>query len=337
MRKLRLLLFPIAGVYYLVTLVRNKLFDTHVLKSKKYELPIICVGNLSVGGTGKTPMTEFVLNLLHDNYRVATLSRGYGRSTKGYLDVRADDSAIRVGDEPLQFAQKFKDVQVAVCEDRQTGIETLMSKTKAPQVIVLDDAYQHRKVVAGFYVLLTPYGDLYSNDFVLPAGNLREPRHGSARADVVIVSKCPEDITLVEQQEIEVALKLKSNQSIYFSKIVYDEQVYFEKGFAQLNSLKVKEVTLVTGIANPKPLTAHLNRQGLTFSHKSYGDHHNFTVKEIEELEQLECILTTEKDYVRLRPLLKMKQLFYLPIKIGFVNGTKQSLTTKVEEFVSTF
>ncbi|WP_396597263.1 tetraacyldisaccharide 4'-kinase [Dokdonia sp. R86516] len=336
MRKLRLLLFPVAGIYYLVTLTRNKLYDTGVFKSKKYNIPVICVGNLSVGGTGKSPMTEFVVRLLLDDYRVATLSRGYGRKTKGYLDVNPANEATTVGDEPLQFAQKFKNIQVAVCEDRQTGIETLLSKVNAPELVVLDDAYQHRKVEAGFYILLTAYSDLYSNDFLLPAGNLREPRAGADRADVIVVTKCPENLSPKEQAFIVASLDVNKTQQVYFSTISYDEKVYSALGSVPLNRLKVKNVTLVTGIANPKPFSAYLASQGLSFSHEAYGDHHNFTNSEINELDKLDCILTTEKDYVRLRPLLKMKDLYYLPIKAHFIDG-EELLTADIKNFVSSF
>ena len=336
MRKLRLLLFPFAGIYYLVTLTRNKLYDTGVFASKKYDVPVICIGNLSVGGTGKSPMTEFVVRLLQHEYNIATLSRGYGRKTKGYLDVKPDNPATMVGDEPLQFAQKFSNIQVAVCEDRQTGIEKLLAEVTAPEVIILDDAYQHRKVEAGFNVLLTSFHELYGNDFLLPAGNLREPRAGASRADIVIITKCPEHITHQKRASIIDLLNLGNNQSVYFSKISYDEQVHYIEGAVPLNRLKVKSVTLVTGIANPKPLSMYLKTQGLSFTHKAFGDHHNFTNTEINELEKLDCILTTEKDYVRLRPLLKMKALYYLPIKAQFFDG-EELLSKEIRDFVSNF
>ena len=330
MRKLRLLLFPFAGIYYVITLVRNKLYDTGIFKSIKYDVPVICVGNLSVGGTGKSPMTEYIIRLLRDEYKVATLSRGYGRKTRGYKDVSAQSIAANVGDEPLQFAQKFNDIQVAVCEDRQSGMERLLSKEPPPQVIILDDAYQHRKVTAGFNVLLTSYGDLYKDDYLLPAGNLREPRGGALRADVVVVTKCPDVISADEQRDIRSSLAVNAGQEVYFSKIAYDSQIRSQDGEASLHRLKTMNVTLVTGIANPKPLLEYLDAQGLSYFHKSYGDHHNFSAAEITDLEGVECILTTEKDYVRLRPLLSHKQLYYLPIRATFMyNGEDFSMQVK--------
>lgn len=336
MKKLRFLLFPMAGIYSLITHMRNKLFDLKILKSKSYDIPIICIGNLSTGGTGKSPMTEYVIRLLIKNYRVATLSRGYGRKSSGYLDVFSDDKATLVGDEPLQFARKFKEVQVAVCEDRQTGIETLLSKNSPPEVIILDDAFQHRKVEAGLNIVLTSYGDLYVDDYVLPMGNLREPKIGASRADLVLVTKCPKGMTLEEQQTISSKLNLTASQNLYFSTIVYDETVHSEWDSVTLNSLKVKNVTLVTGIANPKPLVNFLKHYGLSFEHKSFKDHHNFSESEIKELETLDAIVTTEKDFVRLRSSLKMKNLFYIPINTEII-GNATSLDNTILDFANSF
>ncbi|MFT6601230.1 MAG: tetraacyldisaccharide 4'-kinase [Dokdonia donghaensis] len=336
MRKLRLLLFPFAGVYYLVTLTRNKLFNAGILSSKKYDLPVICIGNLSVGGTGKSPMTEYVIRLLQAHKRVATLSRGYGRTTKGYRDVLPTSLATEVGDEPLQFAQKFDAIQVAICEDRQVGISRLLGKENMPEVILLDDAYQHRKVTPGFSILLTAYGDLYSNDYLLPAGNLREPRSGASRADVVVVTKCPSQLSKVEQENIIRELKTTAAQEVFFTKIAYGDCVYGANGNVQLHSLKVHNVTLVTGIANPEPLVNYLTSDGLSFNHKSYGDHHNFSASEIVELEKLDCILTTEKDYVRLRPLLTMRHLYYLPIKVAFLNHS-ENFDRRITHFINAY
>lgn len=333
MRKLRLLLFPFAGLYYLVTFVRNTLYDKGIFSFKSYNIPVICVGNLSTGGTGKSPMTEYVIRLLKNDFRVATLSRGYGRTTKGYLDVTKDARATQVGDEPLQFAQKFKDVQVAVCESRQLGIETLLAKPVAPEVVILDDAFQHRKVKAGFYILLTSYNDLYCDDFLLPVGNLREPRHGSHRAKAVVVTKCPEDLSPQEQQKISQKLKLAKEQSLYFAKIVYDELLHSKNEKITIDVIKDKKVTVVTGIANPASFLSYLSHKNVTFDHKSYSDHHNFTEKEIAALDTLECIITTEKDYMRLHLLLTKATLYYIPICIDFIVN-KNRFDLAINEYV---
>lgn len=333
MKKFRLLLFPFAGLYYLVTFIRNKCYDKGILSSKLYDIPVLCIGNLSTGGTGKSPMTEYVVRLLKDDYSLATLSRGYGRKTKGYIDVTQDALATQVGDEPLQFAQKFKEIQVAVCESRQQGIDTLLSKSVSPEVIILDDAYQHLKVKAGFYILLTSYNDLYCNDFLLPAGNLREPRHGSHRANAVVVTKCPEDLSIDNQQKIAQQLKLVKNQSLYFTKIVYDKMLHSKDRMVSIDALQEKKITVVTGIAKPAPFLTYLKDQDVIFEHKSYPDHHNFTDREVIELNALDCIITTEKDYVRLQLLITNAELYYIPIRIDFISN-KNKFDLAVTQFV---
>src|SRR6187402_2887550 len=208
MNLLRKILFPLAVLYGWVTQLRNFLFDIGILKSYSFDLPVIAVGNLSVGGTGKTPQIEYLIRLLSSKYKVATLSRGYKRKSEGFVLADETSNAEILGDEPFQFFQKFKNVQVAVDANRKNGIEQLLSQPEKPEVILLDDAYQHRKVKAGFYILLTAYGDLYSDDFILPTGNLRESRSGANRADIVIVTKCPNNLSDQDQNKIQRKLKL---------------------------------------------------------------------------------------------------------------------------------
>src|SRR6478752_5452103 len=199
MNLLRKILFPFAVLYGFITSIRNFLYDNNLLKSYSFDLPIIAVGNLSVGGTGKTPQIEYLIRLLSPKYKVATLSRGYKRKSEGFVLADETSNAEILGDEPFQFFQKFKNIQVAVDANRKNGIEQLLSQSEKPEVILLDDAYQHRKVKAGFYILLTTYDDLFCKDFILPMGNLRESRRGAKRADVVIVTKCPSTITKQKQ------------------------------------------------------------------------------------------------------------------------------------------
>ena len=212
MNLLRKLLFPFAILYGVITSIRNFLFDISVLKSYSFNLPIIAVGNLSVGGTGKTPQIEYLIRLLSEKYKIATLSRGYKRQSEGFILAQANSNARLLGDEPFQFFEKFPSIQVAVDADRKNGIEQLLSLPEKPEVILLDDAFQHRKVKAGFYILLTSYGDLYSDDCMLPTGNLRETRSGAKRADLIVVTKCPFDLSLDKQNDIRKRLKLSVNQ-----------------------------------------------------------------------------------------------------------------------------
>ncbi|NND63813.1 MAG: tetraacyldisaccharide 4'-kinase [Flavobacteriaceae bacterium] len=309
---LRKFLFPLSIVYDGITSLRNFAYDQGWKHSKSYNKPVICVGNLSVGGTGKSPMIEYLIELLKKDYKVSVLSRGYKRGTKGYLEVKTTHSSEEVGDEPLQFKEKFPEVTVAVCANRQEGIEKLLPVS---EVILLDDGIQHRKVTPYFTILLTPFDDLYVNDLILPAGNLRESKSGAKRADIIVVTKCPEHASYAKLQDIQYKLKPSSHQKVYFSKIAYDTHIYGSTETLPLHYLKDKEFTLVTGIANPKPLLAYLQGKGYKFQHKKYPDHHEFSEAEIERLQKLEIILTTEKDYMRLQSRLKKFALYYLPIK----------------------
>ena len=324
MNVLRKLLFPFAILYGLVTSIRNFLFDTGIRKSYSFDIPVIAVGNLSVGGTGKTPQIEYLIRLLSDKYKIATLSRGYKRQSRGFILAKAGTNAKILGDEPFQFFQKFPSIQVAVDADRKNGIEKLLSHSIKPEVILLDDAFQHRNVKAGFYILLTSYVDLYSDDLVLPTGNLRESRKGAKRADVIIVTKCPFDLSLDEQNNIKKRLKVGVNQELYFTFIAYDDFIYAENRKVTVNQIQSASKLLVAGIAKPESFFAYLqNNNDVCLS---FPDHHNFTDKDILEIKKLaqnNSIITTEKDYVRLKGSLPSEQLFYLPIQSSFVSESK--------------
>lgn len=221
MNLLRKILFPFAILYGFITGIRNFLFDKGILKSYSFEFPVIVVGNLSVGGTGKTPQIEYLIRLLSERYSIATLSRGYKRKSDGFILANANATAATLGDEPFQFFQKFPSIQVAVDVDRKNGIEQLLAQERKPQVILLDDAFQHRKVKAGFYILLTAYYDLFVEDYILPTGNLRESRSGAQRADIIVVTKCPETLSGIEQTQIKQSIKAYSNAPVYFSTIAF--------------------------------------------------------------------------------------------------------------------
>ena len=323
MNLLRKILFPFAVIYGLITSIRNVLFDKGILKSYTFDLPIIAVGNLSVGGTGKTPQIEYLIRLLSDKYKVATLSRGYKRQSKGFILADSTSNASILGDEPFQFFEKFPNIQVAVDADRKNGIEHLLAQAKKPEVILLDDAFQHRRVKAGFYILLTSYGDLYSDDFMLPTANLRESRNGAKRANVIIVTKCPFNLSVDEQHAIKNRLKLAVNQELYFTFVAYEDFIYAENRKMNVNEIQSASKLLVAGIAKPEPFFAYL--QNTNDVCLSFPDHHNFTDKDILEIKNLaqnNIIITTEKDYVRLKGNLPSEQLFYLPIRSSFLFGS---------------
>lgn len=315
MKLLRLITLPFVPIYYVVTKLRNFLYDHKFLKSTAYNLPIICVGNLSVGGTGKTPMIEYLINLLKSDYQLATLSRGYGRKTKGFILATEGCNTETLGDEPYQFFNKFNpDVLVAVDENRVHGVKQLLSLDKSPKVILLDDAFQHRKIKAGFKIMLTAFGNLFTDDFVLPTGNLREPKSGSNRADVIIITKCPPNLNDDQKVDILQKIRPKANQKVFFSQIKYGKKALSSSEEIAIEALG--NFTLVTGIANPKPLVDYLESLSLNFEHLNFKDHHNFSDRDIDLLKHKNRILTTEKDFMRLKTYnILAENLYYLPIK----------------------
>lgn len=320
MNFIRKVLFPFAILYSAIASIRNYCYDKGLSKSHTFNLPIIVVGNLSVGGTGKTPQIEYLIRLLSDKYKVATLSRGYKRKSNGFILADANANAEIIGDEPFQYFTKFPTIQVAVDADRKNGIEQLLSNSSKPEVILLDDAFQHRKVKAGFYILLTSYNELYSDDFQLPTGNLRENGSGSKRANVIVVTKCPFDLSKQEQVNIKNKLAILPNQQLFFSAIEFDEYVYSVNGKRPVSEILSVDKLLLAGIAKPQTFFAHLqsNKEAcLTFP-----DHHQFTEKDLLEIKnkaQNNIIITTEKDFVRLNRSLPKEQLYYLPIKTKFL------------------
>ena len=334
MKFIRKLLFPLSWLYGGITALRNLFYDKGWLSSTSFTIPIICVGNLSVGGTGKSPMIEFLVEGLKDHHQVSVLSRGYRRKTKGYLEVTTESKVSEVGDEPLQFKQNHPDVKVAVCADRRYGIEQLR---KGTDVILLDDAYQHRRVKPYISILLTTYDDLYIHDHMLPTGNLREYSSGADRADFIVITKCPERIAYAKLQRVQYDLNLKPHQKIYFSRIGYDSSIYGKTEELPLDYLLDKPFTLVTGIANPKPVIEFLRSRKFKFEHKSYPDHHPFSTSDINELKEKDIILTTEKDYMRLQDRLDKFALYYLPIKTLILNEQEVFFRNSILEMIEDF
>ncbi|MDP5201299.1 tetraacyldisaccharide 4'-kinase [Flavobacterium sp. DG2-3] len=334
MKLLRYILFPFAVLYGFITSIRNILFDKGILKSTSFDLPVIAVGNLSVGGTGKTPQIEYLIRLLSDKYKIATLSRGYKRKSEGFVLADENSNAEILGDEPFQFYQKFPNIMVAVDANRTNGIQQLLSQNEKPEIILLDDAYQHRKVKAGFYILLTSYGDLYADDFMLPTGNLRESRSGAERANIVVVTKCPKILTEEEQAEIKSKLKLKAAQQVFFTFIDYDLVVFGKNEKIAVSEIKSESKLLLAGIAKPKPFFDYLKNESdecLTFP-----DHHHFSDADLDAIRNKangRKIITTEKDYVRLKDSELVDQLYYLPIKSSFINH-QQDFDATILEYV---
>jgi len=334
MKIIRKLLFPFSWLYGGITALRNLLYNKGWLRSKSYTIPIICVGNLSVGGTGKSPMIEFLIDGLKEHHQVSVLSRGYKRKTKGYREVAIDNTASEVGDEPLQIKQKHPEIKVAVCADRRHGIEQLM---KGSDIILLDDAFQHRKVKPYINILLSTFDDLYVHDHMLPSGNLREYRSGADRAQFIVITKCPDHVAYAKLQRVQFDLKLKPHQKIYFSRIGYDSKIYGKTEELELEYLLDKNFTLVTGIANPKPMVDHLKSRDFNFEHSSFPDHHTFSSSELNEIKKKDIILTTEKDYMRLQNKLDKFALYYLPIKTLILNDQEMFFRNSILEMINDF
>ena len=326
MSKIRLALYPFAILYDGITRIKNFLYSNDILISNSFEIPLIVIGNLSVGGTGKTPHTEFVSQLLKDQYKTAVLSRGYGRETSGY--VLADESATAktVGDEPLQIFNNIPEIDVAVCEDRTTGVSKLISEQKS-EVIILDDAFQHRKIQGSLYILISTFQNPFYNDFVLPAGNLRETRSNKDRANIIIISKCPETLKESEKNKIIDKISPLPHQEVYFTTINYSKPVGYSNDSKWNPSSKV---LLVTGIVNPKPLKKHLIHSGSTVTSMTFKDHHTFSEKDVvsiqnklKELGENAIAVTTSKDAVKLKDLSNInkinKRIFEIPIQINIL------------------
>ncbi|MDP1763504.1 MAG: tetraacyldisaccharide 4'-kinase [Sediminibacterium sp.] len=348
LKSFRVLLLPFAILYGLIIVLRNWLYNKDYIKSADFNFPLICIGNLSVGGTGKSPMVEYLTTLLQPTFKIGTLSRGYKRKTKGYVLANKNTTALEIGDEPMQFHQKFPQVAVASCEERIVGIPHLLQDVPDLQVIILDDAFQHRTIKAGFNILLTEYGNLYSNDFFLPTGDLRDEWASAKRAQVIVVTKCPYKLTAEMKQKIIRDLQPEEAQKVFFSTIEYGTPYHIVDKTDSWLLTPRDEVLLVCGIANPKPLKEYLNEKAHTYYQQDYSDHHIFTIDDLHEIiEKFEnihakdkLILTTEKDAVRLLKFseqLTSLPLYVLPIQHYFLFDEGAQFNELVKDFIRNF
>ena len=348
LKSFRVLLLPVAVVYGLVVYVRNWLYDKQYLKSASFNFPIICVGNLAVGGTGKSPMVEYLVTLLKPHYRLATLSRGYKRKTKDYVLAGANTTALDIGDEPMQFHQKFPDIAVASCEERIVGIPHLLQDVPGLQAIILDDAFQHRMVRAGFNIVLTECSNLYSQDFFLPTGDLRDQWSSAKRADIIVVTKCPYNLSQEEKQKIIRSLHPLATQNVFFTTIEYGTPYHIFNHTDEWLLTPRDEVLLVCGIANPKPLKEYLHEKSHTYYQQDYSDHHIFSIDDLREIKQRfeeipakdKLILTTEKDAVRLVKFteeLASLPMYVLPIRHYFLFNEGEQFNALVTGFIRNF
>lgn len=342
---MRVFLYPLSLIYSFVLYIRHRLFDINLLRSKSFDIPIICVGNLSFGGTGKTPHTEYLIRLLSKNMKVAVLSRGYGRSTKGFVLAHEGVTHEEIGDEPLQYFTKFSDIIVAVDENRVEGVRRLMDMDIKPDVILLDDAFQHRRIKPGYNILLTDYHSLYSKDHLTPVGNLRDIKSEARRANVIIVTKCPVVIDPYTKRNIIESLKPKPYQKVLFSHISFDDLEPLNETAKAKDLAQCRSIFMFCGIANPYPLEDYLKRKTNTLSTIIFNDHHSFTKENINAiLEGFNNVIgknkiavTTEKDAMRLTNSLNLFEnipLFSIPIKVRFHEDDGDIFNKEIIDYV---
>lgn len=347
LKSFRILLLPFALLYWLGIAVRNFLYDKNILKSSSFGLPLIAVGNLSVGGTGKSPMVEYIVREFKDKFKIATLSRGYKRRTRGYALANENSTALDIGDEPMQFHLKFPAVPVAVGEERLVAIPQLLHDKPETEAIILDDAFQHRAVKAGLSILLTEYGNLFTRDFYLPAGDLRDQKSSYKRAQVLVVTKCKPGLAAEEREKIIFEINPVDGQEIFFTAIKYASPYHLvSKQDIQLGSST--EVLLVTGIANPRPLKKMLEEHSNSYQMLQYPDHHIFSIDDLNEIRNKfhtiktkdKIILTTEKDAVRLEKFISEMgelPLYVIPIRHRFLFGEGERFNQLLEDFIINF
>lgn len=345
---------PLSWIYGFVVFMRNKFFKWGIYKSKSYDIPIFCVGNISVGGTGKTPHTEYLIRLLKDKYRIAVLSRGYKRKTNGFILSTPESTSREIGDEPYQIKQKFPEVMVAVDRDRCHGVETLLALDTPPEVIILDDGFQHRYIKPSYIIILSDYNRAVYADKLLPAGRLREPAHYLRFATDIIITKCPNDLQPIDFRIILHDVDPYPFQGLFYTRFAYKKllPVFGEtrRESMELNALKGKSILLVTGIASPKPLVEKLSEYTKDVHTMEYGDHYTFTKKDIRNivsrLKKMEgknkIIVVTEKDAGRLKMLKHIDDelkfyFYYIPIEVSFLESKhreefNQRIISHVEE-----
>jgi tetraacyldisaccharide 4'-kinase len=347
LKPVRMLLLPFSLIYGLILFIRNWMFDKRILRSASFNLPLICVGNLSLGGTGKSPMVEFLIRKLKTGFRVAVLSRGYKRKTRGYTLASLQSTALEIGDEPMQFYNKFPDVTVAVGEERVFAIPQILHDKPETQVIILDDSFQHRSVTAGLNILLTEYNNLYTRDWFLPTGDLRDQPKSAKRAEIIVVTKCPTDLSLAEKNRVTHEIKPGSRQHIFFTGITYGKPYQIINRALWVPS-KSTEVLLVTGIANPAHLKKHLEESFNGYDEIAYGDHHIFTIDDLKyvlkKFHQMsssdKIMLTTEKDAVRLQKFaqqLSELPFYVIPIEPVFLFFEENQFTSLITTFIQDF
>lgn len=348
----KFLLYPLAWLYGIAVSFRNQMYDLNLLKSREFDVPVISIGNITVGGTGKTPHVEYLVNLLNKKFEVATLSRGYKRKTSGFRIVEPTSTAFEVGDEPLQIKIKFSNITVAVCENRVVGAEKLLDLNNEiiPDIVLLDDAFQHRRITPGINILLIDYNRQIKNDTLLPVGRLRESSTQMRRANIIIFTKCPNEIAPITRRILMKDVGLMPYQKLYFTTLNYQklEPVFAAKKLGDsFYNKKTFSLLIVTGIASPKLVHNYLKQFSNRVEILSYPDHHNYSSEDIFTITQKfeninsenKIIITTEKDAMRIKDCDNLSDdfkaaLYYLPVKVKFLDDEGKSFNNKIFNYV---
>ena len=338
MKNLKFLLYPLSLIYRLYTSFRNFLFDLGIIDSIIYKIPTIGIGNLSTGGTGKSIVVDYIIEKHKNKSKITTLSRGYNRNTKGFVQASKKSSAYEIGDEPFQFYSKHPEINVVVCEDRRKGMNIILKNLPNTDLCIWDDVFQHRFVKPGLMILTTTFQYPFYEDEILPIGNLREDKSSSKRADFIVVTKCPDNLSKKDKDSFIKSLKPLDNQKVFFSSLTYLKKIKSESEEIEIDVLKDDDFILVTGIADSSYLVNFLKSKGLKFKHLKYSDHYNFNKSSINKITELSInkkILTTEKDFGRLSPKINDRDIYYIEVGLKFPKEINEyNFDKNIEDYI---
>ena len=321
MKNLKFLLYPLSVLYSIYTSFRNLLFDLGLIDSIQYKIPTIGIGNLSTGGTGKSIIVDYLIERFKKNKKITTLSRGYNRKTRGFVQASESSDAYEIGDEPFQFFSKHPEINVVVCEDRRKGMNIILKNLSDTELCIWDDVFQHRFVKPGLMILSTTFQYPFYKDEILPMGNLRENKDSSKRADIIIVTKCPIDMQISDKETIIESLNPLANQKVFFSTLTYKQKIKSDVDQINIDALSESDFILVTGIADSSYLVEFLKSKAFNFKHLKYSDHYNFNKLSIDKIRNISSgkrILTTEKDFGRLKPKISDRDIYYIEVSMQF-------------------
>lgn len=332
------LLYPLSLIYNLYTSFRNFLFDLGIIDSIEYKIPTIGIGNLSTGGTGKSIVVDYIIGKFKNKNKITTLSRGYNRNTKGFIQASNMSTAYEIGDEPFQFYSKHPEINVVVCEDRRKGMNIILKNLPDTDLCIWDDVFQHRFVKPGLMILTTTFQYPFYKDEILPVGNLRENISSAKRADLIVVTKCPDNLSQKDKISFLESLNPNDNQKVFFSSLTYMQKIKSDSEEVDIDVLEDVDFILVTGIADSSYLVNFLKNKALKFKHLKYSDHYNFNKSSIDKITGLslnKIILTTEKDFGRLRPKINNRDIYYIEVGLKFTKEINDyNFDKNIEDYI---